>query len=123
MKLPPLKRLFDKDLMPMPQWFQPMLLLCNSFFQNVWQALNSQITFQENVRSQIIDFNYVAGSAIKLTTTLPEPLIGVILLQIGTGPIGGGVTVVWQQIEKTIEIKQITGLTNGEQYNVRLLLI
>ena len=118
--LPPLKRIYEQDV---ENSISPLLALLNNIFQSLWNALNRNLTFQENIRSQVINIDYVGGSTINISTNLKAPLLGVLVLQTAIGPVTGGVMAVWQQTGQVVEIKQITGLTAGSQYKLRLLLI
>lgn len=95
----------------------------NSFFQNVWNALNHDLSLQDNLRNQIVDINYVGGTAMNITTKLDVPLVGVLVLQAFGPGITGAVFVEWTQIGKIITVSQITGLTAGNEYKLRLLLL
>lgn len=107
----------------MPPWFRPVIGVVNSFFQNVWNALNHDLSLQDNLRNQIIDIDYVGGSLINITTKLIQPLVGIVVLQAFGPGVTGGVFVVWTQIGKVITVSQITGLTSGNEYKLRLLLV
>lgn len=120
MQLPPLKRIYESDL---GQGFTQLVIFLNNVFQMLWNTLNRNITFQDNIRSQVVAFNFVGGSTINISSTLKGPLIGIIPLQVAGGAITGGISVIWQQIGQVVEIKEITGLAAGSQYNIRLLLI
>lgn len=122
-KLPPLKRLYDSDIPGAPKWFKDIVLLLNNFFQNVTQALNKNLTFQDNIRSQIIDIKHVGGTTANITTNLNIPLSGILVLQASGSSFTGGVFVNWKQLQQVIEITEVTGLTAGQEYNLRLLLI
>lgn len=118
--LPPLKRLYESDIAGKSA---NLLVFLNNVFQNLWNTLNRNLTFQDNIRSQIVDLSYVGGSAINISSNLKAPLIGIIPIAVGGEALTGGLSIRWQQTGQVIEIKQITGLTAGAQYQLRLLLI
>jgi len=122
-KLPPLKRIVQEELTGMAAWFRPVIILLNSFCQNVWQALNNGLSLQDNLRCQIFETTYVGGTPLNITTSLTAPLVGILLLQVSGAGIVGAVQVIWSQIGPVITVSNITGLTAGNQYKLRLLLL
>ena len=118
-----MKRLLDQDLVGMAAWFRPALVVVNNFFQNVWQALNNGLSIQDNLRAQIVDLDYVGGTAMNITTSIREPLIGILVLQVAGNGILGAVQVIWSQIGPVVSVSQIVGLTVGENYKLKLLLL
>jgi len=122
-KLPPLKRVLSLDLSDAPKWFTAYLGIANNFFQNLWNALDHNLTLQDNVRSQIVEVGYVGGSELSLSTTLGQPLIGIVVLQVQGPPVTAAVFLNWEQIGQVINIKEVFGLTAGERYKLRLLFV
>ena len=123
-KLPPYRSLFDQDLTGMPEWFRPLLVAFNGFCQAISVALARNLTLQDNFASQFVDLKVQGGVKTLIATTLQNPVKLLLVVQIsGDAAITGGVTAVWQQVGQTIEISQITGLTAGGNYNLRLLLL
>lgn len=122
-KLPPLKKLYDKDIEGAAAWAKKLLIVINSFFQHTSEALNKNLTFQDNILSQIVDLDYIGGTAVTLSTKLRQPLTGMLVLQVSGLTITGAVQPIWMQIEQRIEITSFTGLTTGNQYKIRLLFI
>jgi hypothetical protein len=118
-KLPPLKRL----MFPVDNDPQRLFTALNSFFQNVFQALDGQLEFGQNVKSLILELQVVGGEALVLANPMDRPPIGCLVLQ----TIGEGVTAavqpLWQQSGNDIVISAFTGLTAGNNYTIRVLFI
>ena len=113
MKLSPLKRLAAAELPLVPR---PLVEVLNSFLQGVWQALQGQLTFEENIRCQIIDRDFTGGENLVVASTLKTPVRGIICVK--------GLQVTdWQQVGEKVEILQVTGIGTGETRRIRLLLI
>lgn len=123
-KLPSYHNLFGSDLQTVPDWFRPLLIAFNGFCQSISVALARNLTLQDNFASQYIEMKYQAGTKALIATTLLQPIKLLLVVQVtGDGPVIGGVTAVWQQLGQTVEISQVTGLTAGSNYNLRLLLL
>lgn len=116
MKLPPIKRILGTDVLEVSNTI-------NNFFQVVWQSLDRGLSFQDNIDCQVVDVTAVGGVPFQLSTTLRRPVQGILVLSAQGGALLGGVSPEWQQVENTIQIKQLTGLTAGAAYKVRLLLL
>jgi len=123
MRLPPLKRLVKAELVGLAGWFEPVLVLLNNVFQVIWQSLDRNITLQDNIRCQIAEVGYIGGSAITLSTNLTSPIMGILILEVSGEGITAASMPIWKQVGQTIEISSITGLTAGNSYKVRLLLV
>jgi hypothetical protein len=123
MKLNPLKRLVDQDYADSPPWFMQFVRVINSFFQDVSAVLQGQLTFQDNFACQVVDLDFAGGSTPKLATTLRTPVRGVVVLSVTGSGVTGAPFVVWRQDADGVLIQQVTGLTSGNAYKLRLLLI
>lgn len=135
--LPPIRRIFREDLGPdVPQWVTRLLAPLNLVLDTVYQALNRQLDFGVNIRSQQRTFSLVAGAAATDNTyDFPVDLGGrkpsglwVISTQRQDGTVETFTTPVfaswsWNSQANTIEISGITGLTNGTAYNLSVLVI
>jgi len=117
-KLPPLKRIHQEDVPEGPKWLQKILIPINSFFQNVWQALDHGLTLQDNFDVKIVDVTFVGGQVLELPNNLSRPITAILAAQ---SSIGG--QVVWRQIGDKIEISNLTGATPGVSYAVRLIIL
>lgn len=124
-KLPPLKEIQLSDLPDAPSWVGRLLLTINSFMRNVWQALDKRLTLQDNLDAKIVSI-LVPGSdpTGSFKNPLTRPAAGVILLQAKSVDIpSNAVGIVWEQIGNDIEILRVSGLTTGELYSLKLLVI
>lgn len=123
-KLPPLKEIQPTDVQAAPTWAKPMLLVLNSFMKKVWEALNGQLSIENTeakVVSLVISGDDPTGS---VQNPLGRPVQGVLVLQVRGNDIPtNAVGVLWQEIGNEIELLQVSGLTPGELYSVKLLII
>ena len=117
-KLPPLKRIHKEDLKEAPGWIPKLLIPLNSFFQNVWQALDHGLTLQDNFDVKVVDVTFVGGQVLELPNNLGRPITAILAAQ---SSLGG--QVVWRQIGDKIEISNLTGATPGVSYAVRLIIL
>ena len=135
MKLPPAKKIFREDLKGAPQWIDPMINTINSFMESVYQGLNSNITFGDNVRSFIKEIDYVTSSSypsgmeiLEFPNTLKVRPTGVLTAQVveksTNEPPPGPTTVQWAlNTAGNIEIHSVSGLEASKTYLVRLIVI
>lgn len=134
--LPPIRRIFKEDLGPdVPQWITRLLAPLNLVLQSIYTALNKAITFQENIQCQVKEFNLVAGAAATDNTfdfllTIPTKPTGLWLVCVlrtdgiaesfSTSPY---VSWTWDSAANTINISSITGLSSGNEYLLRVIVI
>lgn len=134
--LPPIRRIFKEDLGPdVPQWITRLLAPLNLVLQSIYTALNHSITFQENIQCQVKEFNLVAGASatdnfFNFLLTIPTKPTGVWLVcALRTDGIVESFTAApypswtWDSSANTINISSITGLTNGKEYLLRVIVI
>jgi len=57
-KLPSKRKLLREDLKEAPSWIDNLLGFINPFFEDVYFAFNKNITFKENIASQIRELNF-----------------------------------------------------------------
>lgn len=134
----------DKDI---PAWFQTaadvIIYAFNLFLEEVAQGVTNNVTFTENIQSQIREFTvttsstYVASNDFpvikfpwKFTTMNPQ---GVILLScvktrqganaVNQGPNLSPITLSWQYDGENVRITFMTGLTDSATYAVRVMVI
>lgn len=135
-KLPSIKRVLREDVKEAPNWIERILLPMNTFFESVYQALNKNITFTENIACQVKDIKFTTSSTyssgdfepLKFVSTLRVKASGLILLQIFEDagsyvPMTQGVHLDWVEINGTININHISGLDNSKTYYLKVLLI
>jgi hypothetical protein len=134
--LPPIKRILNEDVPNAPSWFGRVMYIVNTFMQNVYAALQGQLTFQQNFLSQIntttftTSLAYTSGSftPIVFSRTLGVKATGMIITQIinsqttTTTPITTATALDWRDLGNgNLQINFISGLANSTQYTVTTL--
>lgn len=132
MKLPTSKKISREDLKDAPPWVSGIINPVNSFMETVYQALNKNITLQENINSFIKELPYITDSTypvaqnVKFQNVLKTKPIGVVVMQAFDKatytPAIGPVYVPWIEINNEIIIGSITGLEASKEYTIRLLI-
>lgn len=133
MRLPSQKRILREDVKGAPGWIVPVIDTFNSFADSVYQALNRNITFTENIADQIKELTYVTPSTYPVmedysfVSSLKTKAIGVLLLQAldrdTYEPVSIDTSVPWVEINGSIVIKPLEGLEASKTYTIRLLVI
>lgn len=133
MRLPTQKRLLKEDLKDFPTGSVSMIDTINSFFENVYQCLNRNVTFQDNVASFIYTLTYTTPSTypagvemVEFANQLKTKPIGVLVLQAydksnyvaAIGPV----YIPWVEVNNSINVGTITGLEASKSYLVRLAI-
>lgn len=134
--LPATKKISRADLgKDAPDWVNNLLSPLNSFIEQVYTALNKNITLPENVASQIIDIeintpsDYSTGGfpSINFKRTLARKanlcIIGRAVETTSNSIFSTGVFPTWEDNNGTIAVRYISGLQNSKSYNFTLLLI
>jgi hypothetical protein len=114
-------------------WINNFIYQINLFFDSVYNALDKQLTFGENIKGQINTFNIQAGATPDLNNTsfltdIDSPS-GVIV--ISSKLVSASYTVLtstvaipsWRFDKGTIFIDSITGLTAGNNYAITVLVV
>lgn len=132
MRLPTLKKILFEDLKGAPDWVRPMIDVLNSFMETVYQALNRNITFPENVACFIKEITYKTPAGyptmdpVYFQNELRTRATGVQVLQVydkaSYTPPPGPIYVPWIETNQRIAIYPITGLEAEKTYIVRLLI-
>lgn len=134
MRLPAQKKISKEDMKEAPKWVDSMIGIINSFMESVYQALNKNITFQENIASFIKEITYVTGASypgtahevVTFQSSLKAKPIGVQAIQVveksNYSPPPGPVWVPWTESNDVISIGSITGLEASKSYTIRLLV-
>jgi len=122
-QLPSLKRIQREDVPEAPAWIERVLVPVNNFFQNLYAALANGLTFQDNFAAEVKEFQLIAPATGFLVATEIGSVKGVILLQVSGTGITGAPVLHWVQQGQTVEITDLTELTSGTEYNVRILVI
>lgn len=132
MKLPQTKKILREDVKDAPAWINGILGPVNSFMENVYQALNRNITFQENVGCFVKDITYKTTStypveeSFSFTNELKVKASGLWVMQaVEKGsyiPAPGPVYAPWVEDNGMIVLSPITGLEADKIYLIRLLV-
>lgn len=132
MRLPTQKKILREDLKQAPGWIDSLIDPLNSFMESVYQALNKNITFSENIACFIKEITYTTPSTyptmddFEFTSTLKTKAIGVQLLQIVEKtaylPPANPLYVPWTENNGKIVIRSIPGLSANKTYLIRLLV-
>lgn len=134
-KLPTLRRLFKNDFKPeYSELVEKLIVSINNGFDNVYDALNNKITLRNNILCNIKDFSVQVSSAgiplssLVLNVDFKNNINVVTVGRVDniTNPLSypsSGVTISWDQIAAgSIQIKHISGLTEGNTYNIRVVI-
>lgn len=131
MKLPTQRKILREDLKDAPPYVNGIIEPVNSFMESVYQALNKNITLQENIAAFLKELIYTTPSTypsgvdiVSFQNTLRTRPIGLQLMQVYDRstytPPPGPVYVPWIDDNGTINVYPITGLEASKQYVVRL---
>lgn len=133
MKLPTQKKILREDLKDAPPWVNGIIEPVNTFMESVYQSLNKNITFKDNIGSFLKELIYTTPS------TYPSGVENVAFMnELRTRPIGcqviqayerttyvaapGPVYAPWIEDDGSIIISAITGLVASKTYLIRLLV-
>ncbi len=133
MKLPATKKVLREDVKDAPSWISGVIEPLNSFMENVYQALNKNITFTENINSFVKEITYTTTAGypladeISFTNELKTRATGVMIMQAYERttytPAPGPVYVPWVENNGKLLISAITGLQASKSYTIRMLVI
>lgn len=133
MKLPNVRRILKEDLGGIvPDWTLGLIGPLNSFMESVYQTLNRNVTFSENIASFIVELIIKTdGSGVISETTFLNQLKGgvraqaVLVCQIYNkvtyAPIAN-TGMAWSTDGVNITISEINGLDVSSTYVARLLI-
>lgn len=133
MKLPTIKRILREDVKEAPSWVNGLIDPLNTFMETVYQALNKNLTLNENIASFTTDLTYKTPTTYptgqenaNFRNDLKSNPIGVQLLQVYDKatylPPPGPVFIPWIVKDTQIIIYPVTGLEANKTYLVRLLV-
>lgn len=133
MRLPTQKRVLREDVKGAPNWVGPLIDTLNSFMETVYQALNKNVTFFENINCTIKELTYKTPSTyptgvddVEFMSGLKTKATGVWVMQViekaNYTPAAGPVYAPWVEDNGNIIISTITGLEADKTYTVRLLV-
>lgn len=131
MRLPTQKKVLKEDLKEAPPWVDNLIQPINTFMENVYQCLNKNVTFYDNIASFIYTVTYKTPvsypadvDVVEFLNQLKTKPIGVIVLQVydkaNYEPAAGPVYVPWVENNGSITLGTITGLEAEKSYLVRL---
>jgi hypothetical protein len=132
-RLPTSKKVLREDVKGAPSWINPLIDTLNSFMETVYQAMNRNITFSENIGCVIKELTYKTPSTyptgvdeVEFTSTLKVRATGLMLMQayekVLYTPPPGPVYIPWTENAGMIRIGTITGLEADKTYLIRILL-
>lgn len=132
MKLPVVKKILREDLKGAPPWISAIIEPINSFMESVYQALNHNLTYTENLATFVKEITYTTTASypmmdnIEFTNELRTKATGLQILQViekvDYRPAPGPVYVPWKDENGTIVLSYITGLEASKTYIIRLLI-
>jgi len=128
MRLPEITIIRKEELPDAPGWIDRILAPLNKFFKSIYNILDKKVTFDDNITSQKVNIVLTDNDLPYQIATSLEPF-GVILCQIveqGVGyhkAITSAVYVDWSFNEGYVKIENITGITSGTKYRLKLLII
>lgn len=131
MRLPTQKKVLKEDLKEAPPWVDNLIQPINAFMENVYQCLNKNVTFNDNIASFIYTLTYktpvsypASVDAVEFLNQLKTKPIGLMVLQVydksNYEPAAGPVYVPWVENNGSITLGTITGLEAEKSYLVRL---
>jgi hypothetical protein len=125
-------RITREDLREAPAWIDRLLRVLNDFMRDVYNALKGTLTIGENVRGEFRTTRVLAGAnpednTFAFLTTVPKPrYVGVgQVSQVDDpySPITAAVYASWRFEDGQVIVNAITGLTNGEVYDITVLVL
>lgn len=132
MKLPVVDEVRKEDLTGAPPWLDAVLSVLNRFIRSTYQAIMGNLTFQDNIASQIYETDISQNDIdndFRIAVTIRSKPMGVVLLQIylkdegshtamsGAGPVD------WLFEDGKVRIYNIPGIDSTSRYIIRLLII
>lgn len=133
MKLPSIKKILREDVKDAPPWISAIIDPINTFMEAVYQSLNKNITFTENIASNVKELvvrtssSYPTMDQIEFESGLRTRATGIMVMQAYEKstyiPAVGPVYASWIESNGTIIVYGIRGLDVSKVYIVRLLVI
>lgn len=131
--LPPFRKIGLEDIKGAPPWMQSAVDIINSFFEFVYGSMNRNLSVTGNLRMEFKSFVLLAGASADLNkfrfaTTIKAKPSGVI--PISCQQVAGTYVIItnavtipsWRWESGEIIIESITGLTNGANYQMAVLV-
>jgi len=130
MKIPSLKRILREDLKEAPSWIEGVIAPINSFMEYIYQAMNKNISYADNIACTIREFTYITPSTyptmdnVEFLTGLKVKATDARIMQILDKdtfmPVLNATSLPWYEDNGTIIISAIPGLTASKSYIVRI---
>lgn len=132
-RLPSQKKVLREDLKEAAKGLEPLIDVINSFMEAVYQALNRNLTLDQNIACFVKEITYQTPSTyplgvdvVEFTSELRAKAIGLTVLQVVDKatytPPAGPVYAPWVENNGSIQVSTITGLAASKAYTVRLLV-
>lgn len=134
-KLPTLRRLFKNDFKPeYSELVEKLIVSINNGFDNIYDALNNKITLKNNILCTVKDVNVrVLSNGIPIIPLIINVGFNNNINVVTVGKIdnittptiypSSGVTISWEQTSPGfLRINHVTGLSEGQSYNIRLVV-
>lgn len=131
-KLPTIKKILREDVKEAPAWIGAIIEPFNSLAEFVYQSLNKNLTFNDNLSCFVKELSYRTPSTypvmddVEFANELKFKATGVQLLQVVDRSTyvaaEGPVYVPWVENNGTIMVSAITGLEPSKNYLIRLLV-
>ena len=126
--LPPITAIKKEDF-PKESWSEKLLWPLNRFMNSVYAALNKNLTFTENIRSQVKELNFIYSTdilPIKFAWTLanrPTDLwVSSVTPQGSAADPTAAVWAQWTFDGSAVVVTKIFGLTADDRYTVRFII-
>ncbi len=131
-KLPTIKKILREDVKDAPEWISAVIEPFNSLAEFVYQSLNRNLTFRDNVACFVKELTYKTPSTyptmddVQFTNELKVKATGVELLQAIEKstyiPAAGPVYIPWVENNGLIVVSSVPGLAASKTYLIRLLI-
>ncbi len=132
MKLPTIKKIVREDVKDAPSWINAIIDPINTFMENVYTALNKNITLTDNISSFVKEITYRTPSTypngvanMSFVNQLRSRATGVLVMQVVDSSTYEPRTcsnIAWNESVNGIVIFTILGLEASKTYTIRLLV-
>lgn len=131
-KLPTIKKILREDVKEAPAWITAIIEPFNSLAEFVYQSMNKNLNFSDNIACFIKELSYKTPSTyptmdnVEFINELKFKASGLLVLQAvdksNYVPAAGPVYAPWVENNGSIVISPITGLAANKTYLIRLLV-
>jgi hypothetical protein len=138
-ELPSIKRIVREDIKNAPDWIESLIGPLNSFMEEVYNALDRDLTIGQNLRGAIKSINFKTRSSYGTAPVadnwevqkIANPMqvkpqlvvIGDITDKDTFLPITSNVSLSWDFLDGTIRINYVAGLQANKRYEIKLLIL